>query len=135
MKFKLFFTALFLIPLTMTAFAQSGDEHSEVPDKCTIVIQGLDFIRPIQVKVRNYYLEHRAWPTTNAQVDLPNPSEIQSTGISAVVVSANGVITIVFNSLEPADNATLSLFPRVLQHEIIEWHTNASFNINNCFLK
>lgn len=135
MKFKLFFTALFLIPPTMTALAQSSDEHSEAPDKCAVVIQELDFIRPIQVKVRNYYLEHRAWPTTNAQVGLPKPSEIQSTGISAVVVSANGIITIVFNSLEPAGNSTLSLIPRILQHEIIEWRTNASFNINNCFLK
>ncbi|WP_269435710.1 pilin [Pseudoalteromonas sp. NZS100] len=76
------------------------------------VSEGLNLAAGAKGAVTEFYVSEGTWPTSNTDAGLPLAANITGNAVDTVTVSANGVITVAYNSKVEA-GTTLALTPSI----------------------
>ena len=100
------------------------------------VSEGLSLASGAKTSVSETYLSSGAFPGNNTAAGLAAAADISGNNVSAVTVSANGVITISYSG-DPIDTGTLTLTPATTAGSVtwacgIGTDIDARFRPGNC---
>lgn len=82
------------------------------------VAEGLNLISEARAKITESYGVRGVWPSDNAEAGLAASTSITGNAVKSVAVSANGVITVTYNTKVIA-GSTISLSPTLSQGSVL----------------
>ena len=76
-----------------------------------IIRQALAAAAPVRTSVEQFYLHHKAFPASNADVGMNLPQTYRNYDVQAIAVGANGIIDIALTPSSGVDGGTIRLTP------------------------
>lgn len=90
---------------TTTAGATDVQLHNQV------IRQALAAAAPVRSSVEQFYLHHKAFPASNAELGMNLPQTYRNYDVQAIAVGANGIIDIALTPSSGVDGGTIRLTP------------------------
>jgi type IV pilus assembly protein PilA len=97
------------------------------------VSEGLNVAAAAKTAVSETRLSNNAFPADNAAAGLPPAGSISSTYVTSVTVGAGGIITVVYQNIDPQVNGQTLVMTPTFAGNTVRWECNGG-TINDRFI-